>query len=50
MTLAQVCAVVDEEAAMRKRAARTQTRGDERPATLADAAMLARLGLNPLPG
>lgn len=50
MSLAQICAVVDEEVAMKKRASRAQTRGSERPATLADAAMLARLGLNPPPG
>ena len=50
MSLAQVCAVIDEEVAMKKRASRAQARGHERPATAADAMMLARLGLNPPTG
>ena len=50
MSLAQVCALIDEEASMKRHASRAQTRGHERSATLADAAMLARLGLNPPPG
>ena len=50
MTLAQVCGLLDEEAAMRTRAKRKQTRGEERPGTLADAMMLARVGLTPPAG
>ena len=50
MTLAQVSAVMDEQFDINRRAQQRSSRGPERPATLADAAMLARLGLSPPPG
>ena len=50
MTLAQISAVMDEQLELNRRAQQKSTRGPERAATLADAAMLARLGLNPPAG